>query len=113
MTSTCELRSSSSGSWDEGSGSYGDTPGALVYAGKFNIPAGAAVSAVSAGETGWALGRFLAKFPLDAPLSVGLVGVVTSCDFNPRLVGLKFTITGLPPRAHPVHQPAECEGLAR
>lgn len=113
MTSACILRSAGGGEWDEDAGAYQDATGTVVYSGMFNIPAGSSIAQVSAGEAGWALGRFLAKFPLDAPLAVGLLGEVTGCDWNPRLVGMKFKIVGLPPRSHPVHQPAECEAVSR
>lgn len=101
------------GEWDETSGSYSDTAGAVIFEGWCSIPKGGSTTEATAGEAAWALGRFVAKFPVGATLQVGATATVTECCWNPRLAGMAFTIQGLPVRSHPVHQPAECEAASR
>jgi len=69
----------------------------LIYAGPMLVrPEGAQPSIVDVGATAWPRTPYEVTLPAETDVKIGDFVTLTSCDYDPQLVGVEITLTDAP-----------------
>jgi hypothetical protein len=98
MADTCTIRAASTtGTWDENTGTYPEVPGSVLYQGKCKrqFERARQETIVAAGDHNAVIRITSLHIPVSAPrIEAGAVVVMTGCPNDPASVGSKFRVQG-------------------